>query len=324
MKLQQLRYIREVYQNNLNVTATAERVYTSQPGISKQIKLLEEELGIDIFIRGGKQLVGVTPGGKEIIRVSEEILGKVNDIRKIAEDYHDQDIGELSIATTHTQARYALPKSIQLFINKYPKIRLTIHQGTPSQIAELVSKGSVDLAIATEATDLFDNLVKLPCYHWNRSVIIPHGHPLSQTRSLTLEEIARFPIVTYTSGFTGRSKLDQAFESAGIRPQLALTAVDADVIKTYVRLGLGIGVIARMAFDAKVDVDLLALDASHLFAPSTTKILIRRETYLRNFLSDFIEIVAPHLTRDVVTQALLLKERHQSEELFGNISLPMH
>ncbi|MEY4684541.1 MAG: hypothetical protein RLZ25_1000 [Pseudomonadota bacterium] len=324
MKLQQLRYIREVYQNNLNVTATAERVYTSQPGISKQIKLLEEELGIDIFIRGGKQLVGVTPGGKEIIRVSEEILGKVNDIRKIAEDYHDQDIGELSIATTHTQARYALPKSIQLFINKYPKIRLTIHQGTPSQIAELVSKGSVDLAIATEATDLFDNLVKLPCYHWNRSVIIPHGHPLSQTRSLTLEEIARFPIVTYTSGFTGRSKLDQAFESAGIRPQLALTAVDADVIKTYVRLGLGIGVIARMASDAKVDVDLLALDASHLFAPSTTKILIRRETYLRNFLSDFIEIVAPHLTRDVVTQALLLKERHQSEELFGNISLPMH
>lgn len=324
MKLQQLRYISEVYKNNLNVTATAERVFTSQPGISKQIKLLEEELGIDIFIRGGKQLVGVSPGGKEIIRISGEILEKVNDIRKVSEEYHDQEHGELSIATTHTQARYALPKGIQAFINQYPKIRLTIHQGTPSQIAELVSRGSVDLAIATEATELFDNLVKLPCYHWNRSVIVPDGHPLCLSKHLTLEEIARYPIVTYTYGFTGRSKLDHAFETAGIRPQLALTAVDADVIKTYVRLGLGIGVIARMAYEPGVDADLVALDASHLFAPSTTKILIRRETYLRNFLIDFIEMVAPHLTRDVLSQALLIKERHQLDELFGNITLPMH
>ncbi len=324
MKLQQLRYIREVYLNHLNVTATAERLYTSQPGISKQIKLLEEELGIDIFIRGGKQLVGVTPGGEEIIRASGEILGKVDNIRRIAEEHLDPEVGELSIATTHTQARYALPKDIQRFIKKYPKIRLTIHQGTPSQIAELVSKGCVDLAIATETSDLFDNLVKLPCYHWNRSVIVPHEHPLCQTGSLTLEAIAHYPIVTYTSGFTGRTEFDHAFESAGLRPQLALTAVDADVIKTYVRLGLGIGVIARMAYDTQIDFDLLALDASHLFAQSTTKILIRRETYLRKFLSDFIEIVAPHLTRDVVSQALVMKERHPPEELFGNIHLPVH
>ena len=323
MKLQQLRYIWEVYQNNLNITTTAERVFTSQPGISKQIKLLEDDLGVDIFIRGGKQLVGVTPGGQEIIRVSKEILERVSDIRRIADEYHDQERGELSIATTHTQARYALPKGIETFIHKYPKIRLTIHQGTPNQIAEMVSKGSVDLAIATEATDLFDNLVKLPCYHWNRSIIVPHNHPLLQTELLTLEEIARYPIVTYTHGFTGRSKLDQAFESAGILPQISLTAVDADVIKTYVRLGLGIGIIAHMAFQNEIDSDLHPLDASHLFSPSTTKILIRRDVYLRHFLMDFIEIIAPHLTRDLVSQARLIKERHQWEELFGKIALPM-
>lgn len=324
MKLQQLRYIREVIQNDLNVSATAERLFTSQPGISKQIRLLEEELGIDIFVRGGKQFVGVTPGGEQVLKLSGEILSKVNDIRKIAEEYHNREIGELSIATTHSQARYALPRAVQQFMQKYPSIRLTIHQGTPAQIAELVSKGHVDLAIATKGTDLFENLTKLPCYQWNRSVIVPHGHPLTQLERLTLDDIARYPIATYTFGFTGRSQLDQAFEAAGIRPQVALTAVDADVIKTYVRLGLGIGIVAHMAHDSVTDADLVPLEAAHLFAPSTTKIVIRRETYLRTFLYDFIEIVAPHLTREVVDQALLVREKHQWEELFGKIVLPVH
>lgn len=324
MKLQQLRYIREVFQNDLNVSATAERLFTSQPGISKQIRLLEEELGIDIFVRGGKQFVGVTPGGEQVLRLSGEILSKVNDIRKIAEEYHNREIGELSIATTHSQARYALPKVVQKFMQKYPNIRLTIHQGTPAQIAEQVSKGQVDIAIATEGTDLFENLTKLPCYQWNRSVIVPHGHPLTQVSELTLEDIARYPIVTYTFGFTGRSQLDQAFEAAGIRPQVALTAVDADVIKTYVRLGLGVGIVAHMAHDPQADGDLVPLEAAHLFASSTTKIVIRRETYLRTFLYDFIEIVAPHLTRDIVDRGLEIREKQQWDELFGSIVLPVH
>jgi LysR family cys regulon transcriptional activator len=324
MKLQQLRYIREVFQNDLNVSATAERLFTSQPGISKQIRLLEEELGIDIFVRGGKQFVGVTPGGEQVLRLSGEILSKVNDIRKIAEEYHNREIGELSIATTHSQARYALPKVVQKFMQKYPNIRLTIHQGTPAQIAEQVSKGQVDIAIATEGTDLFENLTKLPCYQWNRSVIVPHGHPLTQVSELTLEDIARYPIVTYTFGFTGRSQLDQAFEAAGIRPQVALTAVDADVIKTYVRLGLGVGIVAHMAHDPQADGDLVPLEAAHLFASSTTKIVIRRETYLRTFLYDFIEIVAPHLTRVIVDRGLEIREKQQWDELFGSIVLPVH
>lgn len=323
MKLQQLRYIHEVFQNDLNVSATAERLYTSQPGISKQIRLLEEELGIDIFIRGGKQFVGVTPGGELILNLSQEILGKVSDIRKIAQEYHERDVGELSIATTHSQARYALPNVIKRFMEKYPNIRLTIHQGTPTQIAELVSKGLVDLAIATEGTDLFENLAKLPCYQWNRSVIVPHGHPLTETKNLTLEAIAKFPIITYTFGFTGRSQLDQAFEREGIKPQVALTAVDADVIKTYVRLGLGAGIIAHMAHDPQTDKDLVALEAAHLFAPSTTKIVIRRDAYIRSFLYDFIEIVAPHLTRDIVDQALQVREKSQWDELFGTLHLPV-
>lgn len=324
MKLQQLRYIREVFQTDLNVSATAERLFTSQPGISKQIRLLEEELGIDIFVRGGKQFVGVTPGGEQVLKLSGEILSKVNDIRKIAEEYHNREIGELSIATTHSQARYALPKVVQKFMQKYPNIRLTIHQGTPAQIAEQVSKGQVDIAIATEGADLFENLTKLPCYQWNRSVIVPHGHPLTQVNELTLEDIARYPIVTYTFGFTGRSQLDQAFEAAGIRPQVALTAVDADVIKTYVRLGLGVGIVAHMAHDPQADGDLVPLEAAHLFASSTTKIVIRRETYLRTFLYDFIEIVAPHLTRDIVDRALEIREKQQWDELFGSIVLPVH
>jgi LysR family cys regulon transcriptional activator len=324
MKLQQLRYIWEVAQNELNVTATAESLYTSQPGISKQIRLLEEELGIDIFARNGKQFAGITPGGEKIIAIAGQILAKVRDIRQIADDYLNNESGELSIATTHTQARYALPGVIQQFMARYPGIKLTISQGTPAQIAEQVSRGQVDLGIATEGTDLFENLVILPCYQWNRSVLVPHGHALAEQSRLSLAELAEYPIITYTFGFTGRSQLDLAFQKAGLHPQLALTAVDADVIKTYVRLGLGIGIVAHIAYDPVADADLVALEASHLFNPSVTKVVLRRNMYLREFLYDFIKMFAPHLSHELIDQGMKIREKHDWDALFGAIELPYH
>ena len=324
MKLQQLRYIWEVAQHEMNVTTTAESLFTSQPGISKQIRLLEDELGIDIFVRSGKQFTGLTPGGQQIVAVAGDILSRVNDIRQIASDVLNKQVGELSIATTHTQARYALPRVIQAFMRQYPEIRLTINQGTPSQIVEQVSRGLVDIAIATESTDLFENLVTLPCYQWNRSVLVPQDHPLAGLPELTLEQLARYPIITYTFGFTGRSQLDRAFETAGLHPQIALTAVDADVIKTYVRLGLGIGIVAHMAHDPVADADLIAIEAGHLFAPSTTKVVLRRDMFLRQFLYDFIGLFAPHLSRGLIDKVMQTRDRKDRESLFKGVVLPLH
>ena len=324
MKLQQLRYIWEVAQHDMNVSATAAKLFTSQPGISKQIRLLEEELGVDIFVRSGKQFTGLTPAGQEILKISGDILAKSRAIREIADEFHNKAIGTLSIATTHTQARYALPPVVQQFMQRYPDIRLTINQGTPAQIAEQVSRGAVDLAIATEGTDLFDNLVKLPCYQWNRSILVPHGHPLTKEKNINLEHLVNFPIITYTFGFTGRSELDRAFEKAGLHPHLSLTAVDADVIKTYVRLGLGIGIVAHMAYDPAVDSDLTAIEAGHLFAPSTTKLVLRRDIFLRTFLYDFIHMLAPHLDRDTVDQAMTIREKKDWDHLFRELKLPVH
>jgi len=324
MKLQQLRYIWEVAQNELNVTATADSLYTSQPGISKQIRLLEEELGIDIFARNGKQFAAITPGGVKIIAIAGQILAKVRDIRQIADEYLNNESGELSIATTHTQARYALPAVIQQFMARYPGIKLTISQGTPAQIAEQVSRGQVDLGIATEGTDLFENLIILPCYQWNRSVLAPRGHALAERTRLTLEELAEYPLITYTFGFTGRSQLDLAFQKAGLHPQLTLTAVDADVIKTYVRLGLGIGIVAHMAYEPVADADLVALEAGHLFNPSVTKVVLRRDMYLREFLYDFIKMFAPHLSHELIDEGMKVREKHDWDALFGAIELPYH
>lgn len=324
MKLQQLRYIWEVAQNELNVTATADSLYTSQPGISKQIRLLEEELGIDIFARNGKQFAAITPGGVKIIAIAGQILAKVRDIRQIADEYLNNESGELSIATTHTQARYALPAVIQQFMARYPGIKLTISQGTPAQIAEQVSRGQVDLGIATEGTDLFENLIILPCYQWNRSVLVPRGHALAERTRLTLAELAEYPLITYTFGFTGRSQLDLAFQKAGLHPQLALTAVDADVIKTYVRLGLGIGIVAHIAYEPVADADLVALEAGHLFNPSITKVVLRRDMYLREFLYDFIKMFAPHLSHELIDEGMKVREKHDWDALFGAIELPFH
>ena len=324
MKLQQLRYVWEVARHGLNVSVTAESLFTSQPGISKQIRLLEDELGVQIFLRSGKHLTDITPAGRAIINIAGEILDRVGNIQQIAMDERDKERGSLSIATTHTQARYVLPAVIKQFIARYPEVSLHMHQGTPVQISELAAKGVVDFAIATEALELFDNLVMMPCYLWNRSVIVRKDHPLAQQKTLTLKMLAEYPIVTYVFGFTGRSQLDQAFKAAGYTPRVVFTATDADVIKTYVRLGLGVGIVASMAHDAVLDSDLVALDASHLFEPSTTKIGFKRGTFLRAYMYDFIQLFAPHLTHEIVDQAITTTNKGELEALFKGIELPRH
>ena len=302
MKIRQLHYIQEVSRRGLNVTAAAEALFTSQPGVSKQIRMLEDELGVSIFVRNGKHLSEVTPAGQRILEYTQRLLREVENIKNIAEEFRDADRGDLSIATTHTQARYALPAVIQRFRSRFPKVTLHLHQGSPSQIAKLASDGQADFAIATEALEHFEDLVMLPCYHWNRIVLVRPDHPLAKATQLGLRELASHPIITYTFGFTGRSKLDQAFAAHGLRPDVVLTAVDADVIKTYVRLGLGAGIVADLAYDPKEDGDLVALKADHLFEHSTTHIGFRRSMFVRGYMYEFVATFAPHLTRDVIDE----------------------
>jgi LysR family cys regulon transcriptional activator len=324
MKLQQLRYIWEVAHHDLNVSATAQSLYTSQPGISKQIRLLEDELGVEVFARSGKHLTRVTPAGASIIATAGEILRKVESIKQIAQEFSNEKKGSLSIATTHTQARYVLPEVISSFIKRYPEVSLHMHQGTPMQISEMAADGTVDFAIATEALELFGDLIMMPCYRWNRCVVVPLGHPLSRLPKLTLQALAEYPLVTYVFGFTGRSKLDEAFSQHGLTPKVVFTAADADVIKTYVKLGLGVGILARMAVDDKLDSDLVVLDASDLFESSVTKIGFRRGTYLRGFMCDFIEKFAPHLTRELIAQAMQCSNKAEAEALFADVELPTY
>ncbi len=324
MKLQQLRYIVEVLNHNLNVSATAESLYTSQPGISKQVRMLEDELGIQVFGRSGKHLTHVTPAGRDVIEIAQQILAKVESIKAVAKEHTLPDQGKLNIATTHTQARYALPPVISGFMQKYPKVSLHMHQGSPQQISEAASRGEADLAIATEALHLYGDLVMLPCYHWNRSVIVRQDHPLAQLgRKIAVEDVAQHPIVTYVFGFTGRSELDRAFAAKGLEPRIVFTATDADVLKTYVRLGLGVGVIASMAIDPQLDKDLVALDARHLFEASTTKIGFRKGAFLRTYMYDFIQRFAPHLTKDVVERANLLRNQEEIDLMFDKFELPV-
>jgi LysR family cys regulon transcriptional activator len=304
MKLQQLRYICEVARHNLNLSNAAEALFTSQPGISKQIRSLEEELGVDIFVRHGKRVVAVTEPGKAILQIAQRMLKDVENLRQVGEEFTEKDNGHLTVATTHTQARYALPHVIQRFTKRYPGVRLSLRQGSPTQISELVTSGEADIAIATEAIELYEDLVMLPCYEWNRCVLVPPGHTLLKAKKLTLEAMATFPIITYDFAFTGRSRINQAFADKGLTPNVVLTAIDADVIKTYVELGLGIGIVAMMAYDPKRDTHLRAMDASHLFEPSTTRIGIRKNSYLRGYTYEFIEMFAPHLTRKVVDDAM--------------------
>lgn len=328
MKLQQLRYIVEVAKHDLNVSATAQALFTSQPGVSKQIRLLEDELGVEIFVRSGKHLTEVTQVGQQIIDMATEVLRRTQTIKQIAQEASEEAVGELTIATTHTQARYALPKVIQQFRAAYPDVNLHMKQGTPAQIAELAASGAADFAIATEGMELFKDLIMMPCYEWNRALVVPKDHPLAvkatDPTSLTLQDIADFPIVTYVFGFTGRSRLDEAFGSAGLVPNVVFTATDADVIKTYVRLGLGVGIIASMAFDPDQDSDLVRIDAGHLFAASVTHIGFRRGTFLRRYMLDLIQSFAPHLDPRTVAQAQECFTSAERETLFNELSLPVH
>ncbi len=304
MKLQQLRYLVEVAERGLNVTEAAQALHTSQPGISKQIALIEAELGVAVFLRAGKRFTGVTEPGMEIIKVARRMLLDAGNLKRVAQQFGDQAAGSLTIATTHTQARYALPDAIRQFTARYPQVRLGLRQGNPTWIAQQVASGEADIAIATEAIELFDDLAMLPCYQWNRCIVAPPGHPILRRKKPTIADIAAYPIVTYDFAFTGRSRINAAFEAAGAVPNVVLTAIDADVIKTYVALGLGIGIIAKMAFDPAQDRNLRALDAAHLFEPSTTRIGLRRNFYLRGYVYDFIEMFAPHLDRATVDAAM--------------------
>ena len=304
MKLQQLRYLVEVARQGLNVSEAAEALYTSQPGISKQIKLLEDELGVIVFERSGKRLTAITEPGKVVLEIAERMLRDAENIRRVGEEYAGGDSGSLVIATTHTQARYALPAVVKNFVDRHPKVRLSLHQGHPTQIAEWTLKGEADIAIATEALDQYPQLVMLPCYQWVHCVIAPDGHPILAEKSLSLVALARWPLITYDSAFTGRSRINKAFELAQLTPNVVLTAIDADVIKTYVSLGLGLGIIARMAFDPLRDVGLQAMAAEHLFGSNTTRIGLRRGTHVRRYEYDFIELFASHLTRKAVDMAM--------------------
>ena len=322
MKLQQLRYIWEVANHNLNVSATAASLYTSQPGVSKQIRLLEDELGAEIFSRSGKHLTKITPFGREILSIAGNILREVESIKQLAQEHKSPKSGSLDIATTHTQARYALPDVIEKFIHKYPQVGLHMHQGTPVQISEKAAEGTVDFAIATEALELFTDLIMMPCYRWNRCILVPKDHPLAKLKHVTLVDVAKYSIVTYVFGFTGRSKLDEAFAAEGLDANVVFTATDADVIKTYVRLGLGIGIVAHMAYDPEVDTDLVAIEAGGLFDSSVTSIGFRKGTYLRGYMYDFIREFAPHLTRDVIDTVMAMPNKQARDAYFSTLKLP--
>ncbi len=324
MNIRQLRYISAVARHGLNISATAESLYTSQPGVSKQIRQLEDELGVQIFERNGRQLTRVTPAGKAIIELADRALIEVDTIREAALEFSDPSRGRLSIAASHTQARYALPSVIKRFVTKYPRVAIQLHQGTPLQIAELAMEGKVDLAIATEALEHFEDLIMLPCYRWHRAVVVPKGHPLCEVKPLTLKALAEHPLATYVFGFTGRSQLDSAFKKQGLEPKLAFAATDADIIKTYVRAGIGVGIVARMAIDDDKDTDLCALDASSLFEASTTKIGFRRAIFLRGYTYEFIELFAPHLKRELVDTAVQLRTKAALEPLFVDVELPVY
>jgi len=321
MKLHQLRYLAAVAQSGLNITAAAQKLHTSQPGVSKQIKLLEDELGFQIFVREGRNLTRITAAGQQVIERALRILQEAQSIRDLSTELRDEGRGSLSIGTTHTQARYVLPDVIREFRSRYPQVRLNLHQGTSEQIAEMVAGDRIDCAIATGSEQLFADLTLLPCYRWHRSVIVPRGHALADGGRLSLKALAAYPLITYTFSFTGPSSLHQAFAKAGLTPNVAITARDADVIQTYVRLGLGVGIVAHMAVEPD-DPDLIAVDAAHLFAPHITWIGFRRGTLLRRYMFEFAQLLAPHLERRLIERAHRAASAAEVAEMFADVTLP--
>lgn len=316
-----MEYLIEVVRHGLSITAAAEALHTSQPGISSQIKSLEEELAFPIFVRQGRHLVDLTDAGRDVLKHAVRMLDERENIQRVAREVNAPKHGSFSIATTHTQARYALPDVISRFAGKYPNVSLHIQQGTPTQIAEMAVNGEADLAIATEALELFEDLVLMPCYRWNRCVVVPEDHELAGCRTLTMEQIAPYPVITYIFGIAERSVINQAFKQAGLEMKVALTATDAEVIKTYVHKGLGIGIIARMAFNPDSDRSLVALDAGHLFQHSVTSLAVRRNVWLRGYIYDFIQWFAPHLNRDMVETFMSSVDREASTRLFQKTAM---
>lgn len=304
MNFQQLRSVRETVRRGFNLTEVANALFTSQPGVSRQIRELEEELGVDIFERNGKRLTGLTEPGKGILHIIERLLLEAENLQQAGNEYAGIKSGTLSVATTHTQARYVLPKIVQAFRSSFPEVRVALQQSAPEHIAEWVLSGKADIGIATEGLAQFDGLVSFPCYQWHHVIVVPAGHALLSHPNLSLEQLAAWPLITYDRGFTGRGHIDDAFRARGLDTDIVLTAMDSDVIQQYVALGMGVGIVASMAVEHNLNSDLVAIPASHLFAPNTTRVAVRRGAYLRTYTYDFILQIAPNLTRADINAAV--------------------
>lgn len=305
MNFQQLRSVREAARRGYNLTEVANVLFTSQPGVSRQIRELEEELGVDIFERNGKRLTGLTEPGKGILHIIERLLLEAENLQQAGLEYSGKTSGTLAVAATHTQARYALPKVVQAFRAAFPDVRIALQQSSPEHIAQWVISGKADVGIATEGLSQFEELVSFPCYRWNHVVVVPDGHPLLAEESLSLQALAAWPLITYDIGFTGRGHIDDAFSKVGIAPDIVLTAMDSDVIQQYVSLGLGVGIVASMAIEQGCGPSLRHIQAEHLFATNVTRLAVRRGAYLRSYTYDFIQQFAPQLSREEIKAALL-------------------
>ena len=322
MKLQQLRYIVEVVNNDLNVSLTSEKLYTSQPGISKQIKLLEDELGVQIFTRTGKHLSEVTAVGQKIVALAREVLNKSQDIKIIAKEFSQPNQGSLTITTTYTQARYSLPKVIQQFMKQYPSITLHMEQGSSSQCISQAQSGQADFAIVTDLSQLSDDMIALTCYHWNQAVIVMKDHPLAKSHLISINELSKYPLVSYDFTNDG-SDLNQAFIKANQSPNIVFSTTDADLIKTYVKLGVGVGIVAKMAVTTASDDDLVVLNAGHIFPYSTTYIIFARSLFLRRYMFDFISQFSQHLNQQTIEQLLSCENNTEVLARFNGVKLPI-
>lgn len=304
MNFRQLRAIREAARRGYNLTEVANVLFTSQPGVSRQIREAEEELGIEIFERNGKRLTGLTEPGKAIMQIVDRLLLEAENLRQAGQEYADEKRGTLTVATTHTQARYVLPRVVQGFRSSFPNVRIALQQSAPEHIAEWIISGKADIGIATEGLSQFEELVSFPCYQWSHQIVVPQSHPLASRERPTLAELAEYPLITYDIGFTGRGHIDAAFAKAGLSPDIVLTAMDSDVIQQYVVLGMGVGIVASMAVQENCAPGLVAIDAAHLFAPNVTRLAVRRGAYLRAYMVDFIVQFAPQLDRAVIESAV--------------------
>lgn len=304
MNFQQLRIIREAVRRDFNLTEVANALFTAQSGVSKHIKDLEDELGIELFVRRGKRLLGLTEPGKELATIADRMLLDAENMKRLAEQFSNKESGKLTVATTHTQARYALPSVVAQFKSLFPKVHLALHQGSPEEIASLLRSGEADIGIATEALAGDPNLASFTWYDWRHSLVVPQGHPLASSNPVSLANLAEYPLITYHEGFTGRAQIDHAFAEAGLAPDIVMSALDADVIKTYVELGLGVGIVASVAFHPTKDAGLIRLEGPEAFVTNTTRIAIRKGHYLRGFAYRFVELCAPAITESMMREAV--------------------